>query len=400
MDVSSAAAVEVLLTDNHDVCFDVTAISSTHASDNFTSTNERGHNSIGHIGIEKGFRVLDLCCAPGLKTCAIADLIEKQNFVSNISKRAIVIGTDVSKHRMSLCRNILKKYRVQPLISAKRTTTPIDKTKVTIRLYIADGTTFGTKSSGKELTLLFDSNLTREKNLLQTGKFRKKRNKSKRLNMLSKSFKRISGYTKNSSGDDLDTNSQLSKSTLTKGQFDRVLVDAECNTDGAVGHVHHKVRNPYLKRKKQHKSNRYDQKTRHEDKSSHIVDHEKLICLQKKLIASGFRMLKPGGEMVYSTCSLDQEQNEDVVMWLLRNDKYRDDAFLVPLMLFSNNNNNNNNIYGSDIMVREGFLSGTIRFQPNLRKVSINSNDKQSMSACNLTFGGGLFMAKIAKRDV
>lgn len=276
---------------------------------------------------------------------------------------------------------------------------------------------FETKSDGKELTLLFDSALAREKNFLHIGKFKKRRDKmsysterkclmaseeteAKKQNMLSKSFKRISGYTKNNSGDDVSTDSQLSESTLTMGQFDRVLVDAECSTDGAVGHMHHKVRNPYLKGKKQYKFNRYNQNTRHEDKSSHIFDHDKLIRLQKNLIASGFRMLKPGGKMVYSTCSLDQEQNEDIVMWLLRNNKYRDDAFLVPLILFGNNDKHYVNNFGLNIMVREGFLSGTIRFQPNLRKTSINRIEKQSLTGCNLTYGGGLFLAKIGKRDV
>lgn len=32
--------------------------------------------------------------------------------------------------------------------------------------------------------------------------------------------------------------------------------------------------------------------------------------LQKRLIANGFRLLAPGGSMVYSTCSFCREQNE------------------------------------------------------------------------------------------
>ena len=43
----------------------------------------------------------------------------------------------------------------------------------------------------------------------------------------------------------------------------------------------------------------------------------KLAKQQKKLIANAFRNLKPGGEMVYSTCSLEPEENEGVVSYLL-----------------------------------------------------------------------------------
>ena len=43
------------------------------------------------------------------------------------------------------------------------------------------------------------------------------------------------------------------------------------------------------------------------------------VRLQKKLVASGTRALKPGGVMVYSTCTLNMEENERVVQWALQN---------------------------------------------------------------------------------
>ena len=39
------------------------------------------------------------------------------------------------------------------------------------------------------------------------------------------------------------------------------------------------------------------------------------VRLQKKLIASGTRALKPGGVLVYSTCTLNLEENERLVQW-------------------------------------------------------------------------------------
>ncbi len=39
--------------------------------------------------------------------------------------------------------------------------------------------------------------------------------------------------------------------------------------------------------------------------------------IQKELIESAFRTLKHGGEMIYSTCTLEPQENEGIVTWLL-----------------------------------------------------------------------------------
>jgi NOL1/NOP2/sun family putative RNA methylase len=44
----------------------------------------------------------------------------------------------------------------------------------------------------------------------------------------------------------------------------------------------------------------------------------RLSNLQKKLMVSAFGCLKPGGVLVYSTCTTSREENEDVVAHLLR----------------------------------------------------------------------------------
>ena len=41
--------------------------------------------------------------------------------------------------------------------------------------------------------------------------------------------------------------------------------------------------------------------------------------LQRRLLASGARALKPGGVMVYSTCTLNLDENERIVHWALEN---------------------------------------------------------------------------------
>ena len=88
--------------------------------------------------------------------------------------------------------------------------------------------------------------------------------------------------------------------------FDKVLVDAPCSSLGIVSRDWGIARSW----------------------STRLV--ERLSSLQKQLILAGFDCLKPGGVLVYSTCTLTVEENELVVDWLL---KMRDSARLVDFSL-------------------------------------------------------------------
>lgn len=70
------------------------------------------------LSITSNDHVLDLCCAPGAKTCYISDLIGNTG-------NGTVTGVDLSKQRLSVCKSLAKKYK-------------LDK----YRLFHADGTTF------------------------------------------------------------------------------------------------------------------------------------------------------------------------------------------------------------------------------------------------------------------
>ncbi|SPF81741.1 RsmB/NOP family class I SAM-dependent RNA methyltransferase [Pseudoprimorskyibacter insulae] len=72
-----------------------------------------------------------------------------------------------------------------------------------------------------------------------------------------------------------------------KGSFDRVLVDAPCSGTGTWR------RNP-------------DARWRPEEEQG----LESLIALQARILASAARLVKPGGRLVYATCSLLPEENE------------------------------------------------------------------------------------------
>jgi 16S rRNA (cytosine967-C5)-methyltransferase len=71
--------------------------------------------------------------------------------------------------------------------------------------------------------------------------------------------------------------------------FDRILVDAPCSGTGTL------ARNPEIRWR--------------------LVDIEipRHAERQKVILRNALRCLKPGGRLVYSTCSLEREENEDVV---------------------------------------------------------------------------------------
>ncbi|MBT4936533.1 NOL1/NOP2/sun family putative RNA methylase, partial [Candidatus Peregrinibacteria bacterium] len=89
--------------------------------------------------------------------------------------------------------------------------------------------------------------------------------------------------------------------------FDKILLDAPCSGEGTIR------------------------------KDSSALEHwnekrvEVMSRLQKDLIAHAFMALKPGGEMVYSTCTLSPEEDEEVLEFLL--ETCEGNAELLPIEL-------------------------------------------------------------------
>jgi 16S rRNA (cytosine967-C5)-methyltransferase len=73
-------------------------------------------------------------------------------------------------------------------------------------------------------------------------------------------------------------------------RFDRILVDAPCSGTGTL------ARNPEIKWRL---------------KSS---DLERFSLVQRRILENSLCLLKPGGRLVYSTCSLEPEENEAVAI--------------------------------------------------------------------------------------
>ena len=91
-----------------------------------------------------------------------------------------------------------------------------------------------------------------------------------------------------------------------KENFDFVLADVPCSGEGV------------LRGKACRKTSRAEEDAK-----------ESLAALQKKIILRGFDLLKDKGEMLYSTCTYDPCENEEVVDFLLKNRE----AELLPINL-------------------------------------------------------------------
>lgn len=88
-------------------------------------------------------------------------------------------------------------------------------------------------------------------------------------------------------------------------QFDKILLDAPCSGEGLMNI------------------------NKDKDLATWSVAHiKRLQQLQKRIIVQAWQLLKPGGTLVYSTCTMAPEENEAVVDYLLRSQL---DAQTIPI---------------------------------------------------------------------
>lgn len=104
--------------------------------------------------------------------------------------------------------------------------------------------------------------------------------------------------------------------------FDAILLDAPCSGEGVV------------------------RKDPDALKNWSVESNLEIAATQRELIESAFHALRPGGTLVYSTCTLNRDENEDVCLWLKAN--YPDAVEFLPL----------NDLFASaqEAVTPEGFL--------------------------------------------
>ncbi|HID8900851.1 TPA: 16S rRNA (cytosine(1407)-C(5))-methyltransferase RsmF [Enterobacter hormaechei] len=87
--------------------------------------------------------------------------------------------------------------------------------------------------------------------------------------------------------------------------FDAILLDAPCSGEGVV------------------------RKDPNALKNWSVASNLEIAATQRELIDSAFHALRPGGTLVYSTCTLNRDENEDVCLWLKQ--RYADAVEFLPL---------------------------------------------------------------------
>lgn len=147
---------------------------------------------------------------------------------------------------------------------------------------------------------------------------------------------------------------------LGEKRFDSVLVDAECSTESGINF---------------NSSNPLD------GWSQQRV--ERLSRLQRQLLVAGFDLLRPGGVMVYSTCTVSPEENEGVINELMDR---RPGAIVQPLTLEAEDNSHGLRSWEGQ-KYHKAISEGVLRVYPSdlmeaffvarIRKPLYNSGEEQ-----------------------
>ncbi|KAI8894364.1 S-adenosyl-L-methionine-dependent methyltransferase [Globomyces pollinis-pini] len=227
------------------------------------------------LDLQPNDQVLDICCAPGTKLCYISDILGPNG-------NGTVTGVDVSEHRLSTCKSVMQKYKHNR-----------------IRLFCCDGTTFDVRPPTRIGS-----------NILVVPETKRKRDDIACKETIDKLSDDSLIYN-------IDTSLNFMKPfhapKLLRPDpqlkplyhlYSKVLVDAECTHDGSVAHMEKYHVNGWQN---------FEEQFMNRDRLS------TLETLQRALLVNGFRLLKPGGILVYSTCSFSRRQNEDIIAWFLLN---------------------------------------------------------------------------------
>jgi 16S rRNA C967 or C1407 C5-methylase (RsmB/RsmF family) len=231
------------------------------------------------LDLNKDDHVLDLCAAPGSKTRYICDLMGEG--------LGSVTGVDFSEDRLNVAKKLLQRH-------------PCSRW----RLFLMDGSEFDIRPPtriGKDFLPFHPVEIKKGGNEPTKIAFNKD-NQVKNEN--TKKRKREEGFIKPFHATRLLKSDPQYNNPL--NLYDKVIVDTECTHDGSISHLTKYIKNEW------------------KGFSEQFLDLERLNSLQslqRNLLNNGFRLLKKGGVLVYSTCSFCKKQNEDVVFWFLENNK-------------------------------------------------------------------------------
>ncbi|KAG5490354.1 hypothetical protein JKF63_00474 [Porcisia hertigi] len=358
----------------------------------------------------RGDRVLDLCCAPGMKMGLLADAVTGSDTCSHPSTASpsltsgLVVGVDLSLSRLYRTRSTLKKQQQQQEPQEQQQDSTDSQPPLPVCLFAGDGCHFSMRSAalaldlsgapvntGTGLTTVERRRLRPQSDMAAKAAGRKRSRLVLEATTSSGSHERRSSpppsvvyasaqtravvaawlqeKTRSSAVTDPATTPPPPLEPLL---FDRVLVDAECSHDGSVAHMQlieqpvnataaKSVFSPGARATSSAASaawksgffdNTYRMHRMNLSGATSVVesptdegatllsskpatrrpragsdDSDKgddsplssasLFALQSQLLDNGYRQLRPGGTLVYSTCSYSYLQNEYVVRQFL-----------------------------------------------------------------------------------
>ncbi|KAI9205943.1 S-adenosyl-L-methionine-dependent methyltransferase [Polychytrium aggregatum] len=218
------------------------------------------------LGVEPGMSVLDMCAAPGGKTLQLAELV---------GKRGSVVANDINVIRASiLAKNV-------------DTVLPTSLRRL-VKIRIVDATRMRL-SSAPEIDLSAQTNDELPDSDMAPVSYPT----VEEIEELARQHQKMAQEDSNT------------RNRIFDRPFDAILLDAPCTGEGVI-HLSH--------------PSSYKSWSR-----QWVLQHSRL---QRQLLKSAHALLKPGGSLVYSTCTLGTEENEAVVDWFLK--RYSDMA-IVPL---------------------------------------------------------------------
>jgi len=277
------------------------------------------------LGIETShtggsLKVIDLCCSPGNKFQMISELL---------SSDSLIVGVDISESRLNVCKSLLRRYNRHFGGSSSSSNGAMGPRQL---VFHGDSTRFSCNNCVG--SLVYDSAVYRYEYSHLTD--RMKLNKSTR-SKIRKSLKAVEGrLLQGNEPSSVGTDSSCMESDfILLDNFDYAIVDAECTHDASYRHLSHINIVPHndhgdelgeedyrLPLSSDGRSVKPDVRLSISDSSCNSKSHRmmnesnNLRALQRDLVHNGFRLLRPGGVLVYSTCSKDELQNEEVIKWL------------------------------------------------------------------------------------
>ena len=166
----------------------------------------------------------------------------------------------------------------------------------------------------------------------------------------------------------------ITKLTQLDNCFDKILVDAPCSGEGMFR------KDPSLIKSWLEKNNNYYQP------------------IQKQILDKAVTMLKPGGIIVYSTCTFSKKENEDVIEYIL--DKYSD-LEVLPIKKLEGFEDGLTQKTRACVRLYPHKVNGEGHFVAMLKKngeskkdTKTNNNDKPEIlpSEINMDFNNGIFI--------